>query len=427
MPSSETPPFTIGARLPVEPVRAAVAAKPSFDTAKTFDVAVVGAGVIGLSIAWRLARRGLATIVFDRATAGSGTSLAATGMLAAAAEHESGGDELVALARESQHAWRAFADALEMESGLSIDYRDEGTLVVALGRDEVERLRFRYEQQCRAGLATLWLSGAEARVREPGLRPSVAAGLFCADDHQVDPRRMMPALCRAFAAAGGELVENCPVERVDRQGGRVAGLVTAAGLCKARNVVLAAGAWTGEGDLLPAGLHVPLRPLKGQALALRPRPATGTLSHIVWTEQVHLAPKADGSLILGATMEECGFDPSVSAGGIYALLEGARRALPSVEEMQIEAIWTGFRPTSADDAPILGACAVDGLIIATGHHRNGFLLAPVSAQAIEDLIMRGAMTGAACAFGIDRFASGVTGPAARVERNNADRRQRAAT
>jgi glycine oxidase len=427
MSSSETSVLPVGARLAVEPARAGPTS-PSFNPAKTFDVAIVGAGVIGLSIGWRLARRGLATIVFDRATAGSGTSLAATGMLAAAAEHEAGGDDLLALALESQRTWPDFAAALEADSGLSIDYRDEGTLILALGRDEVARLRFRYEQQCRAGLRTAaWLNGAEVREREPGLRPSVAAGLYCPDDHQIDPRLMMPALCRAYLAAGGELVENCQVDHLDRRGGQVAGLFTAAGPCKARKVVLAAGAWTGEGDLLPAGLRVPVRPLKGQALALRTNPATGTLSHIIWTEQVHLAPKADGRLILGATMEECGFDESVSAGGLYALLEGARRALPSVEEMRIEAIWSGFRPTSDDDAPILGACAIDGLIIATGHHRNGFLLAPVTAQAIEDVILRGAMKGAARAFGIGRFDAAATGSAARLETDNADHRQWAAT
>jgi glycine oxidase len=366
------------------------------------DVAVVGAGLIGLAIAWRLAQRGLSVAVFDRAAAGGGASLAATGMLAAAAEHEPGEPELLVLALESQRMWPQFGRALEAQSGLAIDFRESGTLVVALARDEVERLRFRHDLHIRCGLATRWLGGPQVREMEPGLRPSVAAGLFCPDDHQVDPRLVMTALRRAVQASGGHLFEHCAVEALDRNGGRVCGVVTAAGRCRAATVVLAAGAWT-AGNLLPDGLVVPVRPLKGQALALTATAETGTLSHIVWTEQVHMAAKGDGRLIIGATVEERGFDASVTAGGLYALLEGARRAFPGIEEMAVETIWTGFRPSSIDDAPILGATGVDGLVIATGHHRNGYLLAPVTAVAIEAVVAGGTVPAVAHAFGLDRF------------------------
>jgi glycine oxidase len=371
------------------------------------DVAVVGAGVIGLSIGWRLARRGLSVAVFDRAGAGAGASLAATGMLAAAAEHESGCHDLLALALESQRLWPQFRDALEAQSGYDIDYRETGTLVVALGRDEVERLRFRHDLHTRCGLATSWLGGPQVRDLEPALRPSVAAGLFCAEDHQVDPRLVMAALRAAFQAAGGRLVEHCAVAGLDLAGGRVCGIVTASGRCRAPAVVLAAGAWTS--DVLPDGIVVPIRPLKGQALAVKTTPDTGTLSRIVWTEQIHMAPKGDGRLIVGATVEERGFDDAITAGGLYALLEGARRAFPAIEEMAIDAVWTGFRPSSIDDAPILGATAVPGLAIATGHHRNGYLLAPATAQAIEALIAGGAMPAVAQAFGLDRFGGAAPG------------------
>jgi glycine oxidase len=367
------------------------------------DVAIVGAGVIGLSIGWVLARRGLKVAVFDRAAAGSGASLAATGMLAAAAEHEPGCQEFLTFALESQGLWPSFRAALEGEAGLGTDYRDSGTLVVALGRDEVERLRFRYDLHQRCSLPTRWLSAAEVRAMEPGLRPSVAAGLFCAEDHQVDPKLTMAALRLAFKAAGGFLVEHCAVAALDLAGGRVAGLVTAAGPCKAKTVVIAAGAWTA--DALPHGLAIPLRPLKGQSLAVKTTAETGTLSHIVWTEQIHLAPKGDGRLIVGATVEERGFDDTITAGGIYALLEGARRAFPAIEEMAIEALWTGLRPSSIDDAPILGATPVAGLAIATGHHRNGYLLAPATAHAIAALVTDGTMPQSTSAFALARFAA----------------------
>jgi glycine oxidase len=365
------------------------------------DVAVTGAGVIGLSIAWRLALRGLSVAVFERATAGDGASLAATGMLAAAAEHEPGCHDLLTLALESQRQWPQFRADLETQSGRAIDFRTDGTLVIALGRDEVERLRFRHDLHKRCGLATRWLGGSEVRALEPALRPSVAAGLHCADDHQVDPRLVMAALRTACLAAGVRLFEHCVVTGMDLKGGRVRGLVTAQGTCRASTVVLTAGAWSGR--LVPSGLRVPVRPLKGQSLALRTTSDTGTLATIVWTEQVHMAPKSDGRLIIGATVEERGFDETITAGGVYALLEGARRAFPGIEEMAIDAIWTGLRPSSIDDAPILGATPTGGLVLATGHHRNGYLLAPATAFAIEKLIADGALPAVAQPFGFDRF------------------------
>jgi glycine oxidase len=367
----------------------------------TADVAVAGAGIIGLSIAWRLALRGLTVAVFERAMVGSGASLAATGMLAAAAEHEPGCHDLLALALESQRQWPQFRTALEAQSGLAIDFRADGTLVVALGRDEVERLRFRHDLHKRCGLATRWLAGTEVRAMEPALRPSVAAGLLCADDHQVDPPLVMAALRNACLAAGVRLFERCAVIGVDLEGGQACGLVTTQGTCRASTVVLTAGAWTG--DVVPPGLKVPVRPLKGQSLALRTTADTGTLANIVWTEQIHMAPKSDGRLIVGATVEERSFEDSVTAGGVYALLEGARRAFPAIEEMAIDSIWTGFRPSSIDEAPILGVTPVPGLVLATGHHRNGYLLAPATAFAIEALIADGALPAVAQPFGLDRF------------------------
>ncbi len=372
------------------------------------DVAVVGGGVIGLSVGWRLARRGLAVAVFDAGPAGGGTSSAATGMLAAAAEHEPGGEALLALCRESLGLWPGFRDALEADAGLAIDYGSQGTLVVAVGRDEVDRLRARHALQLRSGLDARWMGASAVLDLEPGLRPNVAGGIFCPGDHQVDPRLTLAALRAAFLARGGLLFEGATVERLDMSGSAVTGVVVDGQLCRASTVVVASGAAAASGGLLPQGLHLPLRPLKGQSMALRARPQFGRnqplpIDHVVWTSEVHLAPKADGRLIVGATVEEAGFDPHVTAGGLYALLEGVRRVLPGVEEMAVESVWAGFRPTTEDDAPALGACPVRGLAFAAGHHRNGYLLAPVTAHALETLICDGAVTGTAGDFGIGRF------------------------
>lgn len=362
------------------------------------DVAIIGGGVIGLAIGWQLLRSGFTVAIFERGSVGSGASLAATGMLAAAAEFEPGGETLLELALESQRLWPSFAAELAADSDIAIDYRKDGVLLVALSRDEVDRLRFRYKLQQQAGLATQWQDAIACRDHEPGLRPSVVAGIFCAADHQVDPAGVMSALKQAFLRRGGHLFENCSTE-LWQEGGQVVGVETDLGAARATIVVAAAGAWSGQLGLP----FLPLRPLKGQSLALRGPRMPPMLGRMVWTEQVHLAPKSDGMIIIGATMEESGFDDAVTAGGVYALLEGARRALPGIEDLPLEAVWSGFRPTTIDDAPILGETSIGRLIVATGHHRNGYLLAPVTAAAIVELIQRGQMIGPAGAFSLDRF------------------------
>jgi glycine oxidase len=366
------------------------------------DVGIIGAGIIGLSIGWRLAREGLKVVVFDRGLTGQGASFAATGMLAAAAEFEPGGEDLLGLCLESQRLWPTFCNELEDEGGMPVDYRNEGTLIIALGRDEVERLRFRHNLQRSAGLATRWLSGSDVREREPALRPSVGAGILSEQDHQVDPRRVAAALVEALLHHDAQIVEDCSEAVVEHAGGTVFGVRIGDVLCKTPVVIIATGAWTASSALLPADMSVPVRPLKGQALSLKSSHGLG-LSHVLWTTEIHLAPKADGRLVVGATVEEAGFDGSITAGGVYALLEGARRVLPSTEDMQIEMIWSGFRPTSQDDSPIIGGTSIGGLVIATGHHRNGVLLAPITAQAVSALVLRGETMPAVSKFTVERF------------------------
>ena len=366
------------------------------------ETVIVGAGVIGLSIGWRLAAAGVETVIFERDEAGSGASLAATGMLAAASEFEAGGEDLLPFALLSQRSWPAFKDELQQASGINLGYDDTGTLVVALTRDEMDRLGSRFAMHRRSGLATGWLSGGQARDLEPGLRPSTAAALHCAQDHQVDPRRLLPALRFAFQQAGGVIVEHCGAVELVQEAGRCTGVSTQFGACRASHIILAAGAWANEA-LHSASLTVPVRPIKGQSIALRTTRLARGARHVIWTEQVHMAPKSAGGMIVGATMEECGFDPSISAGGVFALLEGMRRALPGADDMEIEAMWSGFRPTSQDDAPILGEAPLKGLILAVGHHRNGILLAPATAAAISRLILEDAVLPEASTLGYARF------------------------
>lgn len=366
--------------------------------------AIIGGGVIGLSIGWRLAQAGCAVDVFERGEAGKGASWAAAGMLAAGVETEPGELALHALCRASQDSWPGFAAELEAASGQRVELRQEGTLMVALNRDDTAQLRYTYDFQLKHGIALEWLTGGQARQREPHLHPTLAAAVYCAKDHQVENRKLVRALRTAFLAAGGKLHEHSDVSAIDIQAGRASGVVLGDKHIAADVVVLAAGAWSGDVAGLPPSAKPPVRPIKGQMLALRMDPAAPLLRHVVWTPRVYLVPREDGRLIVGATTEERGFNGDLTAGGVYTLLEGAWRALPAVEELPIDEMWVGFRPGSRDDAPLLGPGEIDGLVYATGHHRNGILLTPVTADALARYILSGEIAEAIQPFGIARFA-----------------------
>ncbi|MEP9355012.1 glycine oxidase ThiO [Xanthobacter sp. KR7-65] len=366
-------------------------------------VAIVGGGVIGLALAWRLAEACCPVDLFEAGETGRGASHAAAGMLAACAEAEPGEEGLLALNRASQILWPAFAAELERASGERVDLRTEGTLTIALTADDLAKLRHLYAFQQGLGLPVQWLTAAEVRRREPYLAPRLAGGVLSPEDHQVDNRKVAAALKIAALKAGARLHEHTPVQRVATAGARVTGVVSGDVHHGADVVVLAAGAWSRAVDITPAP-PLPVRPIKGQMLALRMDPAAPILSHVLWAPGSYLVPRRDGRLIVGATTEEKGFDPDLTAGGQLALLTHAWRALPTLEELSIIEQWVGFRPGSRDDAPILGPSPeVDGLVYATGHHRNGILLLPVTTDVIADQILTGRMADVAAPFGAARF------------------------
>ena len=370
------------------------------------NVVVIGAGVIGLGIAWRLAARGVPVAVFDKGEAGAGASHAAAGMLAACCEAEPGEDALITLGRESQARWPAFAAELERASGMEVGLRSEGTLVVALTADDQARLNHQLVFQQKLGLPLQWISAAETRRREPHLAGKLAGAVFSPEDTQVDNRKLAAALRIAAEAAGASIREHRAVSAISSRAGRIDGVVLADGTKVAADmVVLAAGAWSrGIAGLAPE-LRPPVRPIKGQMLALRMEAAAPLLSHVVWAPGAYLVPRQDGRLLIGATVEEKGYDASLTAGGILTLLEAAWRAVPAVEELPIDEMWVGHRPGSRDDAPILGAGPIEGLVYATGHHRNGILLTPITADAIARLMLDSVAEPAIRPFGIERFGS----------------------
>lgn len=364
-------------------------------------IAVVGGGVIGLAIGWRLAAAGRPVTVFERGKAGSGASWAAAGMLAPVSEAEPEEEPLIDLALAGHALWPSFAAELMRSSGSEIDYWPCGGLHVALTRDEVERLRFLQAFLAHRRLESRWIGVAEARAQVPHLSPHAKAALLCPSDHQVDNRRLVVALRAAFLAAGGVLLEETEITALDVIGGCVAGIVARDRRYAAELVILASGAWSGAFDALAPHHRPPVRPVKGQMLCMRmATPLTGS---ILWREGRYLVPRRDGRLLIGATVEEQGFDARMTAGGLFQLLESARELLPAIDDLPVEETWCGFRPASRDDAPILGPSSLPGLIYATGHHRHGILLTPITAAGIAEYVMRGALPPALRTFTAARF------------------------
>ncbi len=325
-------------------------------------------------------------------------------MLAACCEAEPGEEALVALGRESQARWPSFAADLLRASGIDVELRREGTLVVALTSDDQGELGHRLEFQRRLNLPLEWLTAAATRVKEPHLAGKIAGAVFSPEDHQVDNRKLVRALRIAAEAADAAIHEHCPVKEITVQGGRATGVRLEDGTAASADiVVLAAGAWSRSIAGLPPDRRPPVRPVKGQMLALRMDANAPLLNHVLWAPNAYLVPRRDGRLIVGATVEEKGFDETITAGGVMALLDAAWRAVPAIEELAIEEIWVGHRPGSRDDAPILGPGPLEGLFYATGHHRNGILLAPVTADAMARLILDNVVDPAIAPFGLERF------------------------
>ena len=366
-------------------------------------VVIVGGGVVGLGIAWRLAQHEASVALFDRAEAGSGASRAAAGMLAVCAEAEPGEENLIALGRRSQALWPDFAVELERVARQPVDLRREGTLVVALTADDQARMHHHLEFQQALKLPVEWISAQEARRREPHLA-AIAGAVWSPEDHQVDNRKLAAALKTAAANAGARIHEHQPVRRILVEGDRAVGVELADGAeVRADRVVLAAGAWSRGIEGLPAALRPPVRPVKGQMLSLRMEESAPLVTHVLRAPNVYLVPRRDGTLIVGATVEEKGFDSTLTAGGILALLEAAWRIVPGIEELPIAEMWVGHRPGSRDDAPILGPGPVENLFYATGHHRNGILLAPITAELGARMVLEGEVDPMLAPFGLARF------------------------
>lgn len=346
---------------------------------------VVGGGVIGLACAWRMAGRGLHVAVADPEP-GRGASWAAAGMLAPVTEVHYGEERLLSLTLAAARRWPDFVAELEADTGTGVDYRRAGTLVVAADADDRAWADELYEFQRGLGLEVERISSRRLRTLEPHVAPGVSTAFLAAGDHQVQTRRLVSALLEGTARRGVVLHRQGVTALDVRGGSAVGGVHLGDAYVQAPIVVLAAGAWSGTLPGVPAAVVPPVRPVKGQILRLATPAGARLLERavrgLVQGSSVYLVPRTDGTVVVGATVEEQGFDTAVTAGAVYELLRDARRVVPGVAELELTEARAGLRPGSPDNAPVVGETTIAGLLIATGHYRNGILLSPVTADAI---------------------------------------------
>ncbi|MCP9959304.1 MULTISPECIES: glycine oxidase ThiO [Streptomyces] len=373
----------------------------------TSDVLVIGGGIIGLVTAWRAAQRGLSAAVADPEP-GGGAARVAAGMLAAVTELHYGEETLLGLNLASAQRYPDFVAELQDAAGLDVGFRTAGTLAVALDADDRAHLRELHALQLRCGLASEWLTGRECRRLEPMLAPGVRGGLRVDGDHQVDPRRLAAALVAACERAG-VVFHRARADRLSVVRDRAAGAVLSDGARPAAGqVVLAAGSLSGRLEGVPDAVLPPVRPVKGQVLRLAVPKAyapflSRTVRAVVRGGHVYLVPRENGELVVGATSEEMGWDTTVTAGGVYELLRDAHELVPGVTELPLTETCAGLRPGSPDNAPLLGPSALPGLHLATGHHRNGVLLTPITGDVMAAVLTTGELPDSARAFTPARF------------------------
>ncbi|MFD0686922.1 glycine oxidase ThiO [Actinomadura fibrosa] len=381
------------------------------------EIAIIGAGVVGLATAWRAAAGGAAVALVDPEPA-SGASAVAAGMLAPVGELAYGEEPLLRLGLASRERYGAFVAELEELTGLGTGYRTDGLLEVAFDADDLKYLDDLRRFQESLGIPVEALTGRECRRLEPMLAPGVRGGLLAPEDGSIDPRRLAPALLDACAKAGVRLVRRRCAEVLVERGAAAGVRLDDGSAVRADRVLLAAGPWSGDLAGLPPGTVPPVRPVKGQVIRLRTRtPFLGrTTRGLVRGSSVYLVPRADGEIVVGATQEELGFDTRVTAGGIWELLRDARELLPGVTELEFAEVSAGLRPGSPDNAPIMGPTALPGLFLGTGHFRNGILLAPVSADVLTAMLLDGPVPDVARPFTPDRFSPGGTQMEAQVRR-----------
>lgn len=350
-------------------------------------IVIVGGGVMGCATALELANRGVRDIVLlERAVPGAEASSAAAGMLAAQIESRSA-EERTKFVR-ARDAYASWAVALRESTGIDIGHRRSGVLSIARTEADLERTKNEVEAQLAAGQRAELVDRSRARGIERELAEDIAGAAYYPDEAQVDPPQLLRALIVAVARAGVLIRSGTTVATLINEGGRCVGVgLSPKELMRADAVVLAAGSWSslvpGVPDDLPR-----VRPVRGQLVMLEERPPRA--STILFEGHSYVVPRGDGRVICGSTMEDVGHRREVTAGGVQGILTAALAAMPRLAEAELVKTWCNFRPSvaSASGTPLVGASPLPGLFLATGHHRNGILLAKTTAEAVTDAILR---------------------------------------
>lgn len=377
---------------------------------RTTDALIVGGGIVGLAIARALARRGMKRVcLVERARLGAEASSAAGGMLAAQAEADSA-DAFLELACASRELYPAFAEELREETGVDVELERTGTLYLGFTEEDAREMQRRYEWQTGAGLPVERLTAEEARQLEPCISPHITSALRFPLDAQVENRRLATALAASAAKHGVRLMTGAEALYVSTERGRVNGLETSLGRISAPLVIIAGGAWStlirvgGPEEVRGAIPDLWIEPVRGQMLCFEARPPLAR--HVIYSPRGYLVPRLDGRLLAGSTTELAGFDKRVTGRGFHAIMSHALELAPEVGELALMDSWSGLRPRAKDELPVLGPCAeVRGLVYATGHYRNGILLAPITGELLADAVTRGASPPLLRAFSPDRFRS----------------------
>lgn len=376
------------------------------ETLSGADLIVVGGGVIGMACAWRAAREGAEVLVVDAGPDERASSVAA-GMIAPVGEASWGEEGLLRLGLDSAAAWPRFADQLAADAGREVPYRVCGAVHAALDRDELEELRRVHDLHEELGLASEWMTASGLRGLEPGLATDTVGGFLAAGEAEVDPRALLEALRGAAVARGARVVDGQVVEVMDEGEAAVGVRFGAGSEVRGARVLLANGARASA--LLPEASAVLVRPVKGEVVRLHAREGEAPCERIVVSERIYVVPRAERpggeptEIVLGATVEDRGFDQRVTAGGVHELLREAYRAVPEIAELELVECAAGLRPASPDNAPAIGWSGVQGLLVAVGHYRNGILLTPLTALAIADLLAGREPAASVTALGPGRF------------------------
>lgn len=355
---------------------------------QTYDAAIIGGGIIGAAVAWELGCARRRVIVLDRQQPGMEASWAAAGMLAPGAETPDS-VPVAPLGRASLALYPEFVAAVEADSGMRVGYEAGDALQIFFGEGAQREAEAFLTLHRELGMRGEAMAADRARQIEPELNPQAQTVTLCRNEARVEPRTLMAAVLAAAQKRGAEVRAGCAVQRVLVEGGRVRGVKTSAGEMAAGCVVLAAGSWSGE--LAEMGRYAPTRPVRGQIVVLRS--ARVRVRHVLRSHNGYIVPRADGRLVCGSTAEpEAGFEKRVTPEGQQKILTAAMELVPALADAEVAETWCGLRPDTPDHLPALGPTDVQGLYMATGHYRNGLLLAPITARLLREWVVEGRTT-----------------------------------